>query len=249
MQQRLEFWVGSQRLVGDLHLPDNSTAPIPCVVTSHGYKSHRDGDKYMQIACRFPLEGIAVLRFDHRGALNGESDGEFRDTTLSRRAEDLLAAIGALDGIREIDPNRLGLLGSSFGGMAVLVAKSEKVKAKVAMATPFAFPPPSEEMRSALAEKGYYQYPDGSRINKEFFEDVRRLDLTEEVRQTRCPLLIIHGDLDEVVPRHHARVLYQAAGSQTKDLRMIEGGDHSFTDPGTLNKVIRLALDWFKLYL
>ena len=207
MQRRLEFWISSQRLVGDLHLPDNSAAPFPCVVTSHGYKSHRDSEKYLQIGYRFPLEGIAVLRFDHRGALNGESDGEFQDTTLSRRVEDLLAAIDALGEVREIDSNRLGLLGSSLGGMDVLAVKSERVKAKVAMATPFTVPPPSDEMKSAFAEKGYHQYPDGSRINKEFYEDVKRHDLIEGVRQTKCPLLIIHGDLDELVPRHHAKVL------------------------------------------
>jgi dipeptidyl aminopeptidase/acylaminoacyl peptidase len=249
MQRRLEFWIGTQRLVGDIHLPDNFATPFACVVTSHGYKSHRDSEKYSQIGYRFPLEGIAVLRFDHRGALNGESDGEFQDTTLSRRVEDLLAAIDALSEVREIDSNRLGLLGSSLGGMDVLVVKSERVKAKVAMATPFTFPPSSDEMKSAFAEKGYYQYPDESRINKEFYEDVKRHDLIEGVRQTKCPLLIIHGDLDELVPRHHAKVLYQAAGAEIKDLKMIEGGGHSFTDLDKLNQVIRFALDWFKLYL
>lgn len=98
-----------------------------------------------------------MLRFDHRGALNGESDGDFQDTTLSRRLEDLLAAIDALGEVREIDSNRLGLLGSSLGGMDVLALRSERVKAKVAMATPFTFPPPSDEMKSAVVEKGYYQ--------------------------------------------------------------------------------------------
>ena len=249
MQQRVEFLIGSQRLVGDIHLPDNFAVPFPCVVTSHGYKSHRGSEKYIQIGYRFPLEGIAVLRFDHRGALNGESDGEFQDTTLSRRVEDLLAAIGALEKIREIDSNRVGLLGSSLGGMVVLAVKSDKAKAKVAMATPFSFPLPSDEMKSAFLEKGYYQYPDGSRISKEFYEDIRQHDLIEAVRQTQCPLLLIHGDLDEMVPRHHVKVLYQATGAEIKDLKMIEGGDHSFTDLDKLNHVLRFALDWFKAYL
>ncbi len=44
-------------------------------------------------------------------------------------------------------------------------------------------------------------------------------------------------------------VLYQAAGAEIKDLKMIEGGDHSFTDLDKLNEVIRFALDWFKLHV
>lgn len=249
MEQRLEFLVGNQRVVGDIHLPDNFTEPFPCVICSHGYKSHRNSEKYFQIGYRFALEGIAVLRFDHRGSLNGESDGKFEDTTLSGRVKDLLAAIDALSRIQEIDSRRLGLLGSSLGGMDILLAESEKIKAKVTMATPFTFPRPSEAMKRLFDEKGYYDYPDGSRINKEFYEDLSRYNLKEEVKKLSCPLLIIHGDLDELVPRHHAKVLYQTAGSLIKDLKMIEGGDHAFTDFDKLNIVIRLALDWLKKYL
>ncbi len=249
MQKRLEFRIENQRLVGDIHLPDNASGPFPCVITSHGYKSHRDSDKYFQIAHRFPLEGIAVFRFDHRGALNGESDGEFEDTTLSRRVEDLLTAIETLSGVSEIDSSCLGLLGSSLGGMDVLMVKSDRVKAKVIMATPFAFPQPSEEMKSAFKEKGYYDYTDGSRIRKEFYEDAQRYDLREEVKEIGCPLLVIHGYLDELVPRHHAEVLYSAAGTEIKDLKMIEEGDHAFTNLEKLNEVLGYALDWFKKYL
>ena len=157
MQRRHEFRIGKERLVGDIHLPDGLPEPFPCVITSHGYKSHRDSGKYFQIGHRFPLEGIAVYRFDHRGALNGESDGEFQDTTLSRRIDDIPAAIDALAGVPEIDSSRLGLLGSSLGGMDVLMAGSDNIKARVVMATPFTFPRPSDEMESAFREKGVLQ--------------------------------------------------------------------------------------------
>jgi fermentation-respiration switch protein FrsA (DUF1100 family) len=104
-------------------------------------------------------------------------------------------------------------------------------------------------MKRSFAEKGYYDYPDGSRINKGFYDDFKRYDLNEEAKKVTCPLLVIHGDLDELVPRHHAKVLYQTAGSQIKELKMIEGGDHAFTDLDKLNLVIRFSLDWFKQYL
>jgi len=51
-----------------------------------------------------------VLRFDHRGALGGESEGKFEDTTLTGRVEDLMAAIEFSTKIREIDSQRLGLV-------------------------------------------------------------------------------------------------------------------------------------------
>lgn len=248
MSHRIEFSVGKEKLVGDLHLPEG-LKPFPCVITSHGYMSNRSSEKYFQIARRFPLEGIAVFRFDHRGALGGESDGEFEDTTLTRRVEDVVAAIPAVASHSEIDGGKLGLFGSSLGGMDVLLAQDERVKARVTLATPFRFPPPSDKARRSFQEKGYCEYAGGARIKKEFFEDFGRYDLKEAVGKTTCPLLIIHGTLDEQVPRHHAKVLFQAAGSESKELRMLAGGDHSLTDLNLLNEALGYTLDWFQRYL
>ncbi len=68
------------------------------------------------------------------------------------------------------------------------------------------------------------------------------------MKSLKCPLLIIHGDLDEQVPRHQAFVLYQNA-NQPKEIRMIEGADHAFTNLEKLNEVLVITLDWFKKYL
>lgn len=237
-------------MVGDLHLPEGSVEPFPCLVLSHGYKSHRGSEKYFQIGHRFPLEGIAVLRFDHRGAINGESDGEFEDTALTKRVEDLRAAIDFLTEINEINSNRIGLLDSSLGGRTVLaLPKDERVKAIVLLATPVNFPRLRIEARESLEKLGYYQYPDGSKIKKGFYGDMEKYNFREEAKKINCPVLIIHGYLDEQVPRHQAKVLYDAVGSEIKALKWIEGGDHAFTDLEKLNQVLGYALDWFKKYL
>ena len=85
-------------------------------------------------------------------------------------------------------------------------------------------------MKSAFRGKGYYDYPDGMRIKKEFYEDARRYNLQEEVKQIKYPLLIIHGYLDELVPRHHAEVLNDSAGTDIKELIMVEAADHTFSE-------------------
>jgi dipeptidyl aminopeptidase/acylaminoacyl peptidase len=250
VQKRVEFSVENQKIVGDLHLPENFESPFPCVVTSHGFKSHRGSQKYLQLGNRLPMLGVAALRFDHRGALGGESEGKFEDTTLTRRIEDLAAALGHLKNISEIDCSRIGLLGSSFGGRTVLaLPKDESIKAIVLLATPIGFPRTRVEMRESFEKKGYYQYPDGSRIRKEFYEDLTRYNFREEAKRIDCPLLVIHGDLDEQVPRHQSKVLYEAAGSRIKELRMIEGADHAFTETKKSNEILVLSLDWFKNHL
>jgi uncharacterized protein len=248
MPKRVEFPVANQRLAGDLYLPDKSGS-CPCVITSHGYKSNRQSEKWQQVGLRLPLEGIGVLTFDHRGALNGESDGKFEDTTLSVRIADMLAAIDYVSRVPQIDHLRIGLLGSSLGGVDVIVTHNQMVKAKVVMSTPFRIPPPSEAMKTAFEKQGYWDYQDGARIKKEFYADLDKYDVIAAISQEKCPLLIMHGNLDETVPRHHARILLDSAGSKEKDLHMIDGADHSFSDLDKMNEALSYAFDWFKRYL
>lgn len=249
MEKRVEFHSEGQKVVASLHLPENFKKPLPCVIASHGYKSNRNSEKYSLIGHSFSQEGIAVLRFDYRGALNGDSDGMFEDTTLTGRIKDLQSALDHLKHVREVDSNRVGLIGSSLGGMVVLaLSKYERVKAVVTLATPYGFPRQREEMKISLEEKGYYEYPDGSKIKTHLYDDLKKYNMGEEIKKITCPILIIHGVLDEQVPRHHAFNLYNHA-NEPKRLEMIEAADHAFTDPNALNKVLDLSLEWFKKYL
>jgi len=251
MPKRVEFFVGNQKIVGDLHLPpEGSGKPLSFAITSHGFGSNRKKGKWPEIAQRFPSEGIAVFNFDHRGALEGESDGKFEDTTLTKRIEDLKAAIDTLTEFKELDSNRIGLIGSSLGGRTVLaLPKDEKIKAAVLMATPIFFASFPVAISESLEERGYYQFPNGIKVKKEFYEDFGSHGFREEAKKVSCPLLIIHGQWDEQVPCEQAEILYEHAGSRIKELKIIKGANHAFSAPEKSNEVIALSLNWFKKYL
>jgi len=125
--------------------------------------------------------------------------------------------------------SRLGVIGSSFGGMVAVAAQDKRIKAMVCLSTP-------------------YELPSGSRrFNKRFYDDLRNYDLLQAVRTT-SPILILHGSSDEVVPPTHAQKLYEAA-QEPKRLEIIEGADHVLSQRDQLKKVIDLSLEWFKKYL
>ncbi|HAV53753.1 alpha/beta fold hydrolase [Aequorivita vladivostokensis] len=67
--------------------------------------------------------GIAVLRYDDRGV--GESTGDFSKATSVDFAEDVVAAITYLEGRKEIDPKKIGLIGHSEGGVIAPMVASE----------------------------------------------------------------------------------------------------------------------------
>lgn len=78
--------------------------------------------------------GIAVLRFDKRGA--GESGGEYFTATTQDFADDAEAALNYLKKRREIDTSNLGLIGHSEGGIIapIIAARNNDVKFIVLMA-------------------------------------------------------------------------------------------------------------------
>lgn len=67
--------------------------------------------------------GIAVLRYDDRGV--GESTGNFSKATSVDFAEDVVAAIAYLKSRKEINLNKIGLIGHSEGGIIAPMVASE----------------------------------------------------------------------------------------------------------------------------
>jgi alpha-beta hydrolase superfamily lysophospholipase len=220
---------GGYRLAGVLHSPKEKTSA--CVVTCHGLYSSKDSEKFVGIGRRFCKEGIAVLRFDFRGC--GESGGLPEETSITGRIEDLESALNFVDGQGY---KNIGVMGSSLGGtVAVLTAaKDRKIKALVTWATPCYL---GELFRGDVIEG-----------LEKLRQDVSKYDVVRALKETRCPILIVHGSLDEIVPLSHAKVLYENA-KELKDIQIIEGGDHRLTDSSHRGRAVELTLEWFKKYL
>ncbi|WP_439657868.1 alpha/beta hydrolase [Lentzea sp. HUAS TT2] len=106
------------RCAADLHLPDEASGPLPCVVMAHG----GSGTKRLGLpayAEKFARGGIAAFVFDYRGF--GASAGEPRQVIdVAAQREDYRAAIAHVRGLPEIDPRRVAVWGTSLSGGHVL---------------------------------------------------------------------------------------------------------------------------------
>ena len=246
MEQLVVIHNQGQKMFGNLYLPQEAA---PCVLISHGLESSKDGDKWLVLSPRLYDAGFACLRFSYRGCGEGEekSEGEFEDTTLTGRISDYKAAIAFLHQAG-IDNTRLGVIGSSFGGMVALAASDDRIRAMITLATPFSFPSSSEPGLKHSKDKDYFELKSGKRLRVGFFEDLTKYSIGDEVKKIHCPLLIIHGTMDDVVPVEHAHQLYRHA-NEPKRLEIIEGANHGFDKPEHLETVINLSIEWLKRYL
>ena len=111
-EEEVSFPNGDVRLSGTLLLPA-AHDPTAAIIFVHGAGPEtRNASRFL--AQSFVRHGIAALIYDKRGA--GASTGDWMHSSFEDLARDTVAAVNYLKTRHEIDPLRIGLMGSSQGG-------------------------------------------------------------------------------------------------------------------------------------
>ncbi len=237
-------------LRGMLHLPAATPKqPVSGVVLFHGFAGDRMESHWMFVKCSRALAraGIASLRFDFYGS--GESDGGFREMSLRGEIADGRAAVALMRGQKEIDPERVGLLGLSLGGaVAASLALSVRAKA-IVLWSAVAHTARLRDLVKQSAKKiqgmpGAVEF-DARELSPRLVEDVLKVEPIRHLARFQGPTLIVHPEKDEHIPVSHARDFYQAAGAQAKELVIIAGADHVYTSIPWEQEVIARSVHWF----
>lgn len=115
MEERVTFESDGLSLTGILQVPDGagSTGRTAAFLVLHGFGGNKGGSGVVAGAQLLADLGYATLRFDMRGC--GESEGDSGRIICLEQVEDTKSALAFLAGRPEIDSNRIGLMGTSFG--------------------------------------------------------------------------------------------------------------------------------------
>jgi pimeloyl-ACP methyl ester carboxylesterase len=202
--------------------PAGALRPAPALIVVHGWGSN--ADLMLPLAPALHASGLELLFIDAR--CHGASDGD-NFASLPRFAEDTVHAFDWLADRPDIDAQRIGLLGHSVGAGAVLLAATwrEQVAAVVSLA---AFAHPADMMRRWIVENNlpaavistyildYVQQTIGYRFDA--IAPINTLPLL------RCPVLLLHGRDDAVVPVSDALRLLAAGAHGHVQLHIGPGG-------------------------
>lgn len=112
-REDVQYWADGSAIHGWLYLPD-AMAPAPAIVFCPGYSGTRRAAFYQPYVEALVARGIAVLLADYRGW--GDSEGPRGVIDPRMQTDDIRAGLTWLGTRPEVDPERLGLVGVSFGG-------------------------------------------------------------------------------------------------------------------------------------
>jgi dipeptidyl aminopeptidase/acylaminoacyl peptidase len=205
---------------------------LPFLILPHGGPAVRDSVAFDYIAQYAARLGYGVLQVNYRGS-SGYGRAHLRAGDRQRGLaiqDDVTDAVNHLLGLGVADASRLCIGGGSFGGYIALMG---------ALRTPALY-------RCAVSINGV---ADLRREVREFRRSPHREILLESVAAERqqleetspvaraaslaVPLLVIHGEDDQIVPPAHARDLVRAlaAAGIAHEAHFLPGGDHTLSNP------------------
>jgi len=199
---------------------------IPAAPQTEGRGNGEKDGGYPALAASCLREGFNVFHFNFRGT--GESEGNF---DLAGWQRDLAAVLDYWE--KEGQRNTFLLWGFSAGAAVscCVAARDSRVKALVMAASPAEFAglfPAGEEQRllAVMRQRGIIRDRDFPPDTARWLQDIHAASPLMYIRAIPPrPLLIIHGEEDEVVSRNHAHQLYLAAGAYT-ELMILPGAGH-----------------------
>jgi dipeptidyl aminopeptidase/acylaminoacyl peptidase len=246
-----QIWLksGELKLAGEVYFPPgNKLCPALCICHGIPNVPYNPAERgYAILAQRFCAAGFITLIFNFRGT--GRSEGNF---DLLGWSEDLTAALDFLHSLERADKTHLCLLGFSGGAGVCVYAAAHDARVSVlaicACPADYSFVEDRtnisghiERLRSigAIRDK---DFPPSIEKWRQGFETILPIRWIDKISPR--PLLLVHGDADEMVPVEQAHKLYRKA-KEPKDIAIIPGAQHRLR---LEEAAMATVLDWLKAH-
>lgn len=281
--RHVDIWSDYTRLSADLFYPKGARAGnnLSAIILCQGWGGLR-ANLRRDYAPVFARAGYVVLTFDYRGW--GDSDSrliiagpapkpdENGEVTVRARTvreivdprdqtEDVISAINFISGEPMVDPDRIGLWGSSLGGGNVVSVSAQdgRVKSIVIQVAPlhYRWIPTEKVKRQAIARARSAMDqlpPDTDRLKglKGIPNYVRMaashpIDFADRLK---IPVLIIDAENEELVKTNeHGKALYGLLKNRVPVRYEVLPGTHYEIYTKSREPATRMAIEWFDQYL
>jgi pimeloyl-ACP methyl ester carboxylesterase len=200
---------------------DTRRDPLGHLLLCHG-NAGNVGDRVLHAAL-LTATGFDVLVFDYRGY--GRSSGRPSEEGTYRDARAALTCLLEQPGV---DPARVFYLGESIGGAVAVDLALKRPPAGLVLLSAF----------TGVRELGRVHYPFvPAALVPDAYPTLRRMN------ELRAPILVLHGDRDDIVPLSHGRALFEAAPGP-KRMHVFRGLGHNDLVPLAGAELARVIASW-----
>ena len=216
--ERVEIPYGEFTLKGNLRKPAGVQRPAVVVMVMGLDSAKEEEGTYEQT---FLDRGLATLAFDGPGQGEAEYDIPMRfDYEVP-----VAAVIDYVETRNDLDAARVGLWGVSLGGHYVVRAAAfePRIRACVSLSGSYNVSESWDDRPSI--NRLAYQVRLHAASDADAGERVRAFDLTGVVANVTCPLYVVGGTKDRLVPASAAERMAAEASGPTV-LNLVEGGNH-----------------------
>ena len=246
-----------REIEGLLTYPNNyvSGTKVPLILNIHGGPAGVFNQSFIGGRGVYPLatlasRGFAILRPNPRGSSGYGT--EFRRANMKDWGgmdyEDIMSGVDKAIEIGVADPNKLGVMGWSYGGYmtSTIITKTKRFKAASAGA-----PVTNLMSFNGTADIPAFVPDYFSGQSWEIPEVYARHSAMFNIKGVTTPTLIQHGDADVRVPISQGFELYNALKQQGVPVRMIvlPRQPHGPTEPKMQLAAMQSNIEWFEKYL
>ncbi len=220
--------------------PGKGDKNLPLIVMPHGGPEVRDFVQYDHWAQMLANRGYAVLQPNFRGSGGyGKAFAEAGHRQWGRRMQDDVSdGVKALIADGTADANRVCIVGGSYGGYAALAGGAftpELYKCVVAIAGVSDIPAMLEEEEKRFGdESAIYDYW-VKRLGdpKVDLAQMKAASPALQAQNFKVPVLLIHGEDDDIVPIDQSKRMEKALRAAGKDVQFVtvEDEGHHFSKP------------------
>jgi len=209
----------------------------PCVILVRGVDACKECELHI-LSNSLLEQGIFTLAVD----LPGQGDTRFRGMKMTPDFEKPVgAAVDYLLGRADVDADRIGIWGMSFGGFIAprAAALEKRIKACVSLSGFFGL----DEFEFPLSAKLHCLKNMKVADEAGWAQTRKEYTLKNVIGSLSCPLLVVSGSEEKVVPvAQSAKIFEQAA--RPKDMKIYEGFGHCvyYEEPAVLSYIA----DWMR---
>lgn len=194
------------------------------VILGHGVTGNKDRPLLVAVAEGLAAKGWPCLRISFSG--NGDSEGEFGESTITKEIGDLCAVLATVP-----QEKRIAYIGHSMGAAVGVLTASRRmdIQALVSLAgMTHAADFVEREFGDVEPGKGCMWDDEDCPLSEAYVEDLKTIGNTlEAASSVKQPWLLIHGSADDVVPVKDSRDAFDTAQG-VKELIEIPGAGHVF---------------------